>query len=59
MGPRTVKRLDEIRSGVEVVVGADAVCHCPRHIRVVPSVLSEAPITCAGCSFDFEVVGGT
>jgi peptidoglycan hydrolase-like protein with peptidoglycan-binding domain len=59
VGPRTVRRLDEIRFGVELIVGVDAVCHCPRHIRVVPSVLAEAPITCAKCSFDFEVVGGT
>jgi len=59
VGPRTVKRLDEIRIGVEVIVGADAVCHCPRHIRVVASVLAEAPITCGRCTFDFEVVGGT
>jgi peptidoglycan hydrolase-like protein with peptidoglycan-binding domain len=59
VGPRTVRRLDEIRIGVEAIVGADAVCHCPRHIRVVPSVLAEAPITCAKCTFDFEVVRGT
>src|SRR5215207_3807795 len=42
VGPRTVRRLDEIRAGAEANVGADAVCHCPRHIRVVPSVLAEA-----------------
>ena len=59
VGPRTVRRLDEIRAGVEGTVGADAVCHCPRHIRVVPSVLAEAPITCGKCTFDFELVGGT
>jgi peptidoglycan hydrolase-like protein with peptidoglycan-binding domain len=59
VGPRTVRRLDEIRVGVELIVGVDAVCHCPRHIRVVRSVLAEAPITCAKCTFDFEVVGGT
>ncbi len=59
VGPRTVRRLDEIRAAVEGTVGADAICHCPRHIRVVPSVLAEAPITCGRCAFDFELVGGT
>jgi peptidoglycan hydrolase-like protein with peptidoglycan-binding domain len=59
VGPRTVRRLDEIRAGVEATVGADAVCHCPRRIRVVPSVLAEAPITCGKCTFDFELVAGT
>lgn len=59
VGPRTVRRLDEIRAGVEGTVGADAVCRCPRHIRVVPSVLAEAPITCGKCTFEFELVGGT
>jgi peptidoglycan hydrolase-like protein with peptidoglycan-binding domain len=58
VGPRTVRRLDEIRAAAEAIAGADAVCHCPRHIRVVPSVLAEAPITCGRCSFDFELVGG-
>ena len=59
VGPRTVRRLDEIRAAVEATAGADAVCHCPRHIRVVPSVLAAAPITCGRCGFDFELVGGT
>ncbi len=59
VGPRTVRRLDEIRARAEMTVGADAICHCPRHIRVVPSVLAEAPITCGKCSFEFELVRAT
>ncbi len=37
-----------------------AVCDCGRNVRVVPSVLAQAPIMCGGCGKPFripEVVG--
>ena len=41
-------------------VRVKAVCDCGRNVRVVPSVLAQAPIVCGGCGKPFripEVVG--
>jgi hypothetical protein len=41
-------------------VRVKAVCDCGRNVRVVPSVLAQAPIVCGGCGKPFripEIVG--
>ncbi|MQY12237.1 hypothetical protein SRB5_23700 [Streptomyces sp. RB5] len=36
-------------------VRVKAVCDCGRNVRVVPSVLAQAPIVCGGCGKPFRI----
>ena len=39
-------------------VRVKAVCDCGRNVRVVPSVLAQAPIVCGGCGKPFRIPEG-